>query len=120
MSSSHPPVETGLPSRRQDIQGLRAVAVLAVVAFHAGLPVPGGFVGVDMFFVISGFVITKMLQAEWLATGRIRFGHFYMRRFKRLIPALAILVTFTVVASVFVLSPLGTQQIAANTGSRTA
>lgn len=63
------------------------MAVLMVVAFHAGLPVPGGFVGVDVFFVISGFVITAMLHREWAATGRIRFGTFYMRRFKRLIPA---------------------------------
>ena len=51
-------------SRRLDIQGLRAVAVLVVVLFHAGLPLPGGFVGVDVFFVISGFVITGMLARE--------------------------------------------------------
>ena len=59
-----------------------------VVAFHAGLPVPGGFVGVDVFFVISGFVITAMLMREWTSTGRIRLGRFYVRRFKRLTPAL--------------------------------
>ena len=53
--------------RRRDIQGLRAIAVLLVVAFHARLPVPGGFVGVDVFFVISGFVITAMLMREWAA-----------------------------------------------------
>ena len=75
-------------NRRLDIQGLRAVAVLMVVAFHAGLPVPGGFVGVDVFFVISGFVITAMLMREWTSTGRIRLGRFYVRRFKRLTPAL--------------------------------
>jgi len=90
-------------SRRLDIQGLRALAVLAVVAFHAGLHVPGGFVGVDVFFVISGFVITSMLQREWEATGRIRFGAFYLRRFKRLTPALAVMVTVTAIVSALVL-----------------
>lgn len=96
--------------RRLDIQGLRAVAVLMVVAFHAGLPVPGGFVGVDVFFVISGFVITAMLMREWQTHGRIRLGRFYVRRFKRLTPALALTVAVTMVLSVFILSPLGTQQ----------
>jgi peptidoglycan/LPS O-acetylase OafA/YrhL len=86
-----------------------------VVAFHAGLPVPGGFVGVDVFFVISGFVITSMLRREWTATGRIRLGRFYLRRFKRLTPALALVVAVTVVASYFVLSALGPQQTAAKT-----
>ena len=52
-------------ARRLDIQGLRAIAVFVVVAFHAGLSVPGGFTGVDIFFVISGFVITAMLAREW-------------------------------------------------------
>src|SRR5689334_8537954 len=79
--------------RRPDIQGLRALAVLMVVAFHAGLPLPGGFVGVDVFFVISGFVITATLHREFTTTGRIRFGAFYLRRFKRLAPALALMVT---------------------------
>ena len=99
--------------RRLDIQGLRAVAVLMVVCFHAGLPVPGGFVGVDVFFVISGFVITAMLHREWLKNGRIRFGLFYLRRFKRLTPALALMISVTVLISALVLSPLGTQQTAA-------
>ena len=102
-------------SRRPDIQGLRAVAVLMVVAFHAGLPVPGGFVGVDVFFVISGFVITAMLHREWNQNGRIRFRRFYLRRFKRLTPALALMVTVTMLISLAVLSPLGPQQEAAKT-----
>lgn len=102
--------------RRLDIQGLRAIAVLMVIAFHAGLPVPGGFVGVDVFFVISGFVITAMLHREWLLTGRISFTQFYLRRFKRLAPALALVVSVSVVISAFVLLPLGAQQTAAMTG----
>lgn len=102
-------------NRRPDIQGLRAIAVLMVVAFHAGLPVPGGFVGVDVFFVISGFVITAMLHREWHQTGRMRFGRFYLRRFMRLTPALALTVTVTMLISFFVLSPFGAQQTAAQT-----
>lgn len=77
VDSARPTAATSAgPNRRLDIQGLRAVAVLMVVAFHAGLPVPGGFVGVDVFFVISGFVITAMLMREWSTTGRIRLGRF--------------------------------------------
>jgi len=98
------------------IQGLRAFAVLAVVAFHAGLPVPGGFVGVDVFFVISGFVITAMLKREWERSGTIRLRTFYRRRFQRLAPALALLVSVTLLISVFALSPFGFQQRAALTG----
>ena len=102
-------------NRRPDIQGLRAVAVLVVVAFHAGLPVPGGFVGVDIFFVVSGFVITAMLEREWRQSGRIRFGNFYLRRFRRLTPALALMVAMTVVLSVLFVSPLGSQQATGKT-----
>ena len=102
--------------RRADIQGLRALAVIVVIAFHAGLPMPGGFVGVDIFFVISGFVITAMLMREWATSGRIAFGSFYLRRFRRLTPALALMVGVTMVASAFLLSPLGPQETAAQTG----
>lgn len=105
----------GAPNRRWDIQGLRAIAVLMVVAFHAGLPVPGGFIGVDVFFVISGFVITNMLHREWAATGRIRFARFYLQRFKRLTPALAVVVAVTAALSALLLTPFGTQQAAAKT-----
>lgn len=101
--------------RRQDIQGLRAVAVLFVVAFHAGLPVPGGFIGVDVFFVISGFVITAMLHREWATSGHIKLVRFYVKRFQRLTPALAVMVTVTMVVSVFVISPLTSEQAAADT-----
>lgn len=81
-----------------------------VVAFHAGLPVPGGFVGVDVFFVISGFVITAMLHREWVSTGRIRFRQFYLKRFRRLTPALALMVACTVVISPVVLYPFADQE----------
>ncbi|MFZ1412423.1 MAG: acyltransferase family protein [Micropruina sp.] len=103
------------PRRRLDIQGLRAVAVLMVVAFHAGLPVPGGFVGVDVFFVISGFVITAMLMRERATTGRIQLVRFYVRRFRRLTPALALTVCVVMVASALLLSPSGSQQTASLT-----
>ena len=101
---------------RLDIQGLRAIAVIAVVLFHAGIILPGGFVGVDMFFVISGFVITLTLLRTKEKTGKISLKTFYLRRFSRLAPALAVVIMFTLVASAFVLSPLGTQQNAALTG----
>ena len=102
--------------RRLDIQGLRAVAVLAVIAYHAGLPLPGGFTGVDIFFAISGFVITAMLMRQRVRYGRIRFGHFYFRRFLRLTPALALLVTVTAALAVLVQNPFGAQQTTARTG----
>jgi len=103
-------------NRRNDIQGLRAIAVGTVVAFHAGLPVPGGFLGVDIFFVISGFVITAMLGREWAKSQTIRFSTFYARRFRRLTPALALLVTGVVVLSALIASPMGDQQNTAKTG----
>jgi peptidoglycan/LPS O-acetylase OafA/YrhL len=103
-------------ARRADVQGLRAVAVGLVVAFHAGLPVPGGYVGVDMFFVISGFVISAMLQRELGTTGGLGFASFYTRRFRRLLPALAVATTFVALASILLLSPLGPQQATLRTG----
>lgn len=74
---------------RADVEGLRAVAILLVVAVHAGVPwLRGGFVGVDVFFVLSGFLITGLLVQEVSNTGRLRFVEFYVRRLRRLLPAL--------------------------------
>ena len=73
---------------RPDIEGLRAIAIGAVLLFHAGVPwAEGGFIGVDVFFVISGFLITGLLVREWDGNGRIDLRVFYARRFRRLLPA---------------------------------
>jgi peptidoglycan/LPS O-acetylase OafA/YrhL len=109
------PVRTG-SSRRRDIQGLRAVAVILVVAFHAQLPISGGFIGVDVFFVISGFVITAMLHRELLADRRVHLPRFYLRRFMRLTPALAAMVSIVALIAVVLQSPFGPQQTVATTG----
>ena len=90
--------------------------MVLVVAYHAGLPLPGGFIGVDMFFVISGFVIATVLLGQLERTAKLSFASFYARRARRLLPALALLTTFVAVASVFLLSPLGPQQATAKTG----
>ena len=75
---------------RPDIEGLRAVAVSAVVLYHAGIPgIAGGFIGVDIFFVISGFLITGLLWREVAATNTVRLGRFYGARARRLLPAAA-------------------------------
>jgi peptidoglycan/LPS O-acetylase OafA/YrhL len=87
------------------IDGLRAIAVLAVVAYHAGLPVPAGFVGVDVFFVISGYLITRLLHDEVQATGRIDFLAFYARRARRIFPAAAVVVLVVLAASYLMLPP---------------
>jgi peptidoglycan/LPS O-acetylase OafA/YrhL len=84
---------------REDIDWLRAIAVLAVVAFHFETPaVFGGFVGVDIFFVISGFLITGIIQSE-LETGSFSFARFYERRVRRLLPALYTMVALTAIPS---------------------
>ena len=90
---------------RLDIQGLRGIAVLAVVAYHAHLPLPGGFVGVDMFFVISGWVVSSMVIRQ-VATKSFSLIDFYSRRIRRLIPMLSItnLATLALVAGGFFLA----------------
>src|SRR4051812_46529046 len=76
------------------LDGIRALSVAAVLAFHAGLPwVAGGFLGVDAFFVLSGYLITTLLLAEYRRTGRIALGAFWGRRARRLLPALLLMVT---------------------------
>src|ERR1700722_8265175 len=82
---------------RPDIQGLRAVAVVLVVLYHAGLSgLSGGYVGVDVFFVISGFVITGLLLRERAASGHISLLGFYGRRSRRIIPAATLVIVATV------------------------
>ncbi len=92
---------------RPDVQGLRAVAILLVVLFHAGIPgISGGYVGVDVFFVISGFVITGVLLREREASGRTSILNFYGRRARRIIPAASVVIIVTVVAAFHYLGSL--------------
>ncbi len=94
------------PSFRCDVEGLRALAVLAVMAFHFGSPwLTGGFVGVDIFFVISGYLITGMLVSELEKSGRINLLRFYGRRARRLLPALLLVTVVTLVWGTVILSP---------------
>ncbi len=91
---------------RPEVDGLRAVAVLAVLFFHAGIPgFRGGFVGVDVFFVISGYLITRLILGE-LDGDRFTFARFYGRRARRLFPAMFATLAATFVAGVFILSPI--------------
>lgn len=92
---------------RTDIEGLRAVAIVAVLLCHAGIPLfAGGYVGVDVFFVISGFLITRLLLGELDRSGSISLRRFYARRAKRLLPLSAILLATVALFSVLLLSPL--------------
>ena len=107
------PTEKQQPQRseqssfRADIEGLRAVAVLAVVLFHASVPgISGGYVGVDVFFVISGFLITGLLWREVSSTGSVRLRSFYGARARRLLPASAAVGVITMIASAILLPPL--------------
>nr|MBL8412547.1 acyltransferase [Dechloromonas sp.] len=91
------------PAYRPDIDGLRALAVLAVIGFHA-FPewVPGGFVGVDIFFVISGYLISGII-GKGLANGAFSFADFYLRRIRRIFPALTLVVASCLLAGYFLL-----------------
>lgn len=92
---------------RPDIEGLRALAVLLVVTCHAGMPgLAGGYIGVDVFFVISGFLITRLLMAEWHRAGRIDVLAFYARRFRRLLPAFVLVLAFVLAATWTVYAPI--------------
>jgi peptidoglycan/LPS O-acetylase OafA/YrhL len=85
---------------RSDIEGLRAIAVLLVVLYHAHVPsLTGGYVGVDVFFVISGFLITGLLVREWSERRSVSLVRFYGRRARRILPAASIVVLFTMFAS---------------------
>lgn len=85
--------------RRSDVQGLRALAILFVILYHGNFGLRGGFVGVDVFFVISGFVITTTLQRELETAGSLDVRGFYVRRVKRILPALAVVVSVVAITS---------------------
>ncbi len=111
-----PEVETSAPKlaadrqaakgHRSEIDGLRAIAVLAVVFYHFGVPgFGGGFVGVDIFFVISGFLIGGILWREHQDTGKLALGRFYLRRIKRLAPAYFVMAFVVLIVGALILLP---------------
>ena len=108
------PTGTGATPRRfrPDIEGLRAIAVLSVVLYHARLGVRGGFVGVDVFFVISGFLITRQLVGTAGRRGLRALPEFYARRIKRLLPAAAVVVVATLAVARFWGPPLQARSVA--------
>ncbi|MGM7698600.1 acyltransferase family protein [Microbacterium sp. A84] len=114
--SAHPHAtvtkHTKRTSFRRDIQGLRAVAVIAVILNHAVGEPSGGFLGVDVFFVISGFIITALLLREVDRTGRISFITFYKRRVKRILPAATLILAVTVALSYLLIGGERARQIA--------
>jgi peptidoglycan/LPS O-acetylase OafA/YrhL len=100
---------------RPDLEGLRGVAVVLVLLFHAGVPfLTGGYVGVDVFFVLSGFLITGLLVRELQRTGTVSLGAFYARRARRLLPAAAVCLFVTVAVSALVLPPLRVPDVSAD------
>lgn len=106
LAQSEAQVKAGHPGRayRPDIDGLRAIAVIAVVAFHAGIPaVSGGYVGVDIFFVISGYLITSVIFND-IDNGKFNIAKFYARRAKRILPALFAVLLFCYVLACVLLS----------------
>src|SRR5262245_21463856 len=108
-----PATSTRALTFRSDIAGLRAVAVGLVVLLHAGVTaVSGGFVGVDVFFVISGFLITSLLLAEVGGTGRVSIVSFYARRARRILPAACFVIAVTVIAVYLQLGPIAGRRTA--------
>jgi len=104
MSDKNPTI-TGI-KYRPEIDGLRCIAVLAVVFFHFSVPgFSGGFVGVDIFFVISGFLIGGILWQELATKGKVSFARFYMRRLRRLAPAFVVMAVITSIFAYYILLP---------------
>jgi peptidoglycan/LPS O-acetylase OafA/YrhL len=114
------PAPAALPARapaadtfRPDLEGLRGVAIALVILFHAGIPgASGGFVGVDVFFVLSGFLITGLLLRERERKGRVGLAAFYARRARRILPAALVILVVTLGASWLVLAPLDLPRVA--------
>jgi peptidoglycan/LPS O-acetylase OafA/YrhL len=106
-------------SYRPDIDGLRALSVIIVVLFHAGLGMTGGFVGVDVFFVISGYLITSLILKQQ-AAGRFDLVEFFARRVRRIIPAVCVMTLATLVLGSFWLSPDAWVDLARSAVAQTA
>lgn len=105
---------------RPDIAGLRALAILPILFFHAGIEaIPGGFVGVDIFFVISGFLITSLIVRD-LEKGKFSLWRFYRRRVVRIFPALLLVILATLIAGYFLLLPSEISDLAASSVSALA
>lgn len=89
-----------------EIDGLRAIAVISVVLFHAGFPLfNGGYVGVDIFFVLSGYLITRLIITEASESGNFNYSRFYYRRAKRLFPALYLVLLLTFLLAFLLFTP---------------
>ncbi len=102
------------PTRRRDINGLRAVAVLLVVVTHTlGVPT-GGYLGVDVFFVLSGFLITGIMLKEYDRTGRVSFAEFYRRRARRILPAAVLVIAVTIATAQVLFLANRADQVAAD------
>src|SRR4029079_86749 len=100
---------------RPDIEGIRGVAILLVVGFHAGIrALAGGFVGVDVFFVLSGFLITGLLAREVASAGDVDFQAFYPRRARRLLPALLVVLVAILGLSLWLYAPIDQPDIASD------
>lgn len=103
------------PSFRPDIEGIRGAAILLVVAFHANVPgFAGGYVGVDVFFVLSGFLITGLLAREVTATGDIDLADFYARRARRLLPAMLVVLLATLAGALWLYAPIDQAAVASD------
>jgi len=103
---SPPPERSHTPAYRPDIDGLRALAVIAVIFFHSGIPgFKGGYVGVDVFFVISGYLITQLLEVSRQESARRTLSAFYQRRMRRILPALLATCLVTAIVAVALFTP---------------
>ena len=96
-----------------EIQGLRAIAVILVILYHLQL-IPGGFIGVDIFYVISGYLITNLIISEITDTGHLNILNFYKRRIKRLLPASAFVLLATALICYLLLPPMDRSELGKN------
>src|SRR5215210_5235672 len=104
---------TSQPGYRSDLEALRGLAILLVVAYHAGVSaLAGGFVGVDVFFVLSGYFMTRILVQEYGTTGSVNLLAFYRKRALRLLPALLVVVAATLVLVWTLWAPIDRAEVA--------